>query len=90
MLNKADTVNVLKLVLSASSRDGHPLPEDVNVVGSDLFIRGPLQLHHAGEYICQASYRKHLASLQFTVEAKPKVILAGRKSYTMIAKAVVQ
>ncbi|KAI7800683.1 hypothetical protein IRJ41_009490 [Triplophysa rosa] len=56
-------------------KDGHPLPEDVSVVGDDLFIRGPLQLHHAGEYVCQASYRKHLATLQFTVEAKPKVLL---------------
>ncbi|KAA0701835.1 hypothetical protein E1301_Tti017675 [Triplophysa tibetana] len=56
-------------------KDSHPLPEDVSVIGSDLFIRGPLQLHHAGEYVCQASYRKHLATLQFTVEAKPKVLL---------------
>ncbi|XP_056613411.1 uncharacterized protein si:ch211-149e23.4 [Triplophysa dalaica] len=56
-------------------KDSHPLPEDVSVIGSDLFIRGPLQLHHAGNYVCQASYQKHLATLEFKVEAKPKVLL---------------
>ncbi|XP_051966227.1 uncharacterized protein LOC127631877 [Xyrauchen texanus] len=57
-------------------KDGQPLPEDVDVVGSDLFIKGPIEdLHHAGQYICQASYRKHLASLQMKIEVNPKVLL---------------
>lgn len=90
MLNAPDTVNLLKLCtfVFVSPRDSHPLPEDVSVIGSDLFIRGPLQMHHAGEYVCQASYRKHLATLQFTVEAKPKVLLPGINSFKMIAEVV--
>ncbi|XP_077065001.1 uncharacterized protein LOC143716366 isoform X1 [Siphateles boraxobius] len=58
------------------SREGQPLPEDVDVVGSDIFItRGPVELHLAGQYLCQASYRRHQVSLQFTIEVNPKVIL---------------
>ncbi|XP_016423829.1 uncharacterized protein LOC107752385 isoform X2 [Sinocyclocheilus rhinocerous] len=57
------------------SREGQPLPEDVDVVGSDLFIRGPIQLHLVGQYLCQASYRRHQASLQFTIKVNPKVLL---------------
>ncbi|XP_051534616.1 uncharacterized protein LOC127429544 [Myxocyprinus asiaticus] len=58
------------------TKDGQPLPEDVDVVGSDLFIKGPIEdLHHAGQYICQASYRRHLASLQMKIEVNPKVLL---------------
>ncbi|KAG1951364.1 poliovirus receptor [Pimephales promelas] len=57
------------------SREGLPLPEDVDVVGSDIFIRGPVELHLAGQYLCQASYRRHQASLQFTIKVNPKVIL---------------
>jgi len=47
------------------------------VVGSDIFIRGPVELHLAGQYLCQASYRRHQASLQFTIKVNPKVILPG-------------
>ncbi|XP_050985026.1 uncharacterized protein si:ch211-149e23.4 isoform X2 [Labeo rohita] len=57
------------------SREGQPLPEDVDVVGNDLFIRGPVELHHVGQYLCQASYRRHQVSLQFTIEINPKVLL---------------
>ncbi|XP_067307152.1 uncharacterized protein si:ch211-149e23.4 [Pseudorasbora parva] len=57
------------------SRVGQPLPEDVDVVNSDIFIRGPVDLHLAGQYLCQASYRRHQVSLQFTIEVNPKVIL---------------
>lgn len=47
------------------------------MVGNDLFIRGPVDVHHAGRYLCQASYRKHLVSLRFTIEVNPKVLLPG-------------
>ncbi|XP_026138439.1 uncharacterized protein LOC113115225 [Carassius auratus] len=57
------------------SREGQPLPEDVDVVGNDLFVRGPVELHLAGQYLCQASYRRHQVSLQFTIEVNPKILL---------------
>ncbi|XP_016124013.1 uncharacterized protein [Sinocyclocheilus grahami] len=57
------------------SREGQPLPEDVDVVGNNLFVRGPVDLHLAGQYLCQASYRRHQVSLQFTIEVNPKVLL---------------
>ncbi|XP_051719123.1 uncharacterized protein si:ch211-149e23.4 isoform X2 [Ctenopharyngodon idella] len=57
------------------SREGQPLPEDVDVVGRDIFLRGPVELHLAGQYLCQASYRRHQVSLQFTIEVNPKVLL---------------
>ncbi|KAK9961891.1 hypothetical protein ABG768_007289 [Culter alburnus] len=57
------------------SREGQPLPEDVDVVGNDIFLRGPVELHLSGQYLCQASYRRHQVSLQFTIEVNPKVIL---------------
>ncbi|KAF4103958.1 uncharacterized protein si:ch211-149e23.4 [Onychostoma macrolepis] len=57
------------------SREGQPLPEDVDVVGNNLFVRGPVELHLAGQYLCQASYRRHQVSLQFTIEVNPKVLL---------------
>ncbi|KAK2881259.1 hypothetical protein Q8A67_018527 [Cirrhinus molitorella] len=57
------------------SREGQPLPEDVDVVGNNLFIRGPVELHFAGQFLCQASYRRHQVSLQFTIEVNPKVLL---------------
>lgn len=47
------------------------------MVGNDLFIRGPVELHHVGQYLCQASYRRHQVSLQFTIEINPKVLLPG-------------
>ncbi|ROL49949.1 Nectin-1 [Anabarilius grahami] len=57
------------------SREGQPLPEDVDVVGRDIFLWGPVELHLAGQYLCQASYRRHQVSLQFTIEVNPKVLL---------------
>ncbi|XP_065137580.1 uncharacterized protein [Paramisgurnus dabryanus] len=56
-------------------KEDQPMPEDVRVVGSDLIIDGPLELQHAGQYLCQASYRTHSASLQFTLEVNSKVIM---------------
>ncbi|XP_051521923.1 uncharacterized protein si:ch211-149e23.4 isoform X1 [Myxocyprinus asiaticus] len=73
------SMNVLGIVPSykiSCTKEGQPLPEDVDVVGSDVFIKGPIEeQHHAGQYICQASYRRHLASLQMKIEVNPKVIL---------------
>lgn len=60
-----------------SSREGQPLPEDVDVVGSNIFLRGPVELHLAGQYLCQATYRRHQVSLGFTIEVNPKVLLPG-------------
>nr|XP_021328584.1 uncharacterized protein si:ch211-149e23.4 [Danio rerio] len=57
------------------SREDQPLPEDVDVVGNNIFIRRPVDVHLAGEYLCQASYRKHRVSLRFTIEVNPKVML---------------
>ncbi|XP_042595179.1 uncharacterized protein si:ch211-149e23.4 [Cyprinus carpio] len=57
------------------SREGQPLPEDVDLVGNKLLVRGPVELHLAGQYLCQASYRRHQVSLQFTIKVNPKVLL---------------
>lgn len=47
------------------------------MVGNDIFLRGPVELHLSGQYLCQASYHRHQVSLQFTIEVNPKVILPG-------------
>ncbi|XP_066518552.1 uncharacterized protein si:ch211-149e23.4 [Hoplias malabaricus] len=57
------------------SKDGEPMPKDVDVIGSDLLIKGPVNLNLSGQYLCQASYHKHRAFLQFNIEVKPRVIL---------------
>ncbi|XP_051521924.1 uncharacterized protein si:ch211-149e23.4 isoform X2 [Myxocyprinus asiaticus] len=81
------SMNVLGIVPSykiSCTKEGQPLPEDVDVVGSDVFIKGPIEeQHHAGQYICQASYRRHLASLQMKIEVNPKVILPAPPNITL-------
>lgn len=62
-------------------RDGKPLSEDVNVVVSDLMIKGPVGAIHTGQYQCQASYYRHTASLQFEIEVKPRVQVPGIRQY---------
>ncbi|XP_043115284.1 uncharacterized protein si:ch211-149e23.4 isoform X3 [Puntigrus tetrazona] len=64
-------------------REGKPLPEEMNVVGNNLFIRGPVELHFAGQYLCQASYRRHQVSLQFTIEVNPEVLLPAPPNITL-------
>ncbi|GAA6074636.1 uncharacterized protein si:ch211-149e23.4 [Tachysurus ichikawai] len=64
--------NVPKYIINCT-KDGKPLSEDVNVVVSDLMIKGPVGAIHAGQYQCQVSYYRHTASLQFEIEVKPRV-----------------
>ncbi|KAL6470882.1 hypothetical protein MHYP_G00195320 [Metynnis hypsauchen] len=57
------------------SKDGEPMPEDVEVIGSDILIKGPVGFNLSGHYQCQASYHKQTASLELNIEVKPRVLL---------------
>ncbi|XP_053729726.1 uncharacterized protein si:ch211-149e23.4 isoform X2 [Synchiropus splendidus] len=56
------------------TKDDDPLPPDVELSGSDLSVRGPVALRHAGVYRCVASYHRHKSALRFKVTVKPKVV----------------
>ncbi|KAM8854382.1 V-set and immunoglobulin domain-containing protein 10-like 2 isoform 3-T3 [Synchiropus picturatus] len=56
------------------TKDDEPLPPDVELSGSDLSVRGPVALRHAGVYQCVASYHRHKSALRFKVTVKPKVV----------------
>ncbi|XP_010891948.2 uncharacterized protein si:ch211-149e23.4 [Esox lucius] len=46
-------------------------PEDVLVTGSDLILPGPVELHHAGLYECQAYYYSHRATALLDIIVTP-------------------
>ncbi|KAL0973178.1 hypothetical protein UPYG_G00199960 [Umbra pygmaea] len=55
------------------SKGKQPLPEGVLVNGSALTLQGPVELHHAGLYECEASYYKHRASVLLDIMVTPRV-----------------
>lgn len=58
-------------------RDDKPLSENINVVGNDLVIKGPVETNHSGQYQCHASFYSHAASLRFKIEVKPRFQVSG-------------
>ncbi|KAF5893033.1 poliovirus receptor-like, partial [Clarias magur] len=67
------------------TKDGKPLSEDINVVVSDLIIKGPVETNHSGQYQCQASYYSHSASLRFEIEVKPRFKLPALLHMTLLS-----
>ncbi|XP_034024247.1 uncharacterized protein si:ch211-149e23.4 [Thalassophryne amazonica] len=64
------TGNVPHYTVTCTKDDG-PLPEGVEVFGSNLTVPGPADSQHAGLYECVASYHQHKAMLQFIITLKP-------------------
>ncbi|MEQ2243427.1 hypothetical protein ILYODFUR_007000 [Ilyodon furcidens] len=58
--------------------DDGPLPEDMELVGRNLTIRGLVKQHYAGLYECDCSYHHLKAKLQFnvTVRAQPPQLVS--------------
>ncbi|KAL7848561.1 hypothetical protein SRHO_G00201840 [Serrasalmus rhombeus] len=57
------------------TKDGEPMPKDVEVIGSDILIKGPVGFNLSGHYLCQASYHKQTANLELNIEVKPRILL---------------
>ncbi|XP_072547022.1 uncharacterized protein [Salminus brasiliensis] len=57
------------------TKEGGPMPNEVNVTGSDILIKGPVGFNLSGQYQCQASYYRHTAFLQLGIEVNPRVPL---------------
>ncbi|XP_036414897.1 uncharacterized protein si:ch211-149e23.4 [Colossoma macropomum] len=57
------------------TKDGEPMPKDVEVIGSNILIKGPVGFNLSGHYQCQASYHKQTAKLELNIEVKPRVLL---------------
>ncbi|KAK5868853.1 hypothetical protein PBY51_009830 [Eleginops maclovinus] len=55
-------------------KDDGPLPEGVEMVGSNLTVQGLVEHWHAGLYECCFSYRHVKATLKFNITVKPQVI----------------
>lgn len=64
--------------LVLSPREEQSLPEGVEVIGSVLTLQGPVELHHAGLYECEASYYSHRASVLLDITVNPHVKQPGR------------
>ncbi|KAM7412838.1 hypothetical protein PAMA_020292 [Pampus argenteus] len=58
--------NVPRYNIDCKKDDG-PLPEGVQLVGSNLTVQGPVVHQHAGLYECVTSYHHHKATLQFNI-----------------------
>lgn len=63
--------------LVLSPREEQSLPEGVEVIGSVLTLQGPVELHHAGLYECEASYYSHRASVLLDIAINPQVKQSG-------------
>ncbi|XP_034556382.1 uncharacterized protein si:ch211-149e23.4 isoform X2 [Notolabrus celidotus] len=55
-------------------KDDGPMPEDVEITGSNFTLQGPVGLQHAGLYECFLSYRHLQAVQKFNVTVKPRVL----------------
>ncbi|KAG9264872.1 hypothetical protein AMEX_G21209 [Astyanax mexicanus] len=64
--------NVPSYTINCTREDG-PMPKEVNVVDSDILIKGPVGFNISGQYRCQASYHRHSAVLQLQIEVNPRV-----------------
>ncbi|XP_049431658.1 uncharacterized protein si:ch211-149e23.4 isoform X1 [Epinephelus fuscoguttatus] len=67
------TGNVPRFNATCKKDDG-PLPEGVELVGSNLTVKGPVEHQHAGLYECAFSYRHLEAMLKLNVTVKPHVV----------------
>uniref|UniRef100_UPI0037E90F19 uncharacterized protein n=1 Tax=Semicossyphus pulcher TaxID=241346 RepID=UPI0037E90F19 len=67
------TGNVPRYNVSCTKDDG-PLPEGVEIIGSNLTLYGALGPQHAGLYECFFSYHHLEATLTFNLTVKPEVI----------------
>ncbi|XP_074535110.1 uncharacterized protein LOC141797538 [Halichoeres trimaculatus] len=67
------TGNVPRYNITCKKDDG-PLPEDVEITGSNLTLQAPVGLEHAGLYECSLSYLHLQATLKFNVTVKPHVL----------------
>nr|XP_023692822.1 uncharacterized protein LOC111856805 isoform X1 [Paramormyrops kingsleyae] len=67
------TGNVPRYQVNCIKEDG-PLSADMNVMGSSLQVMGPVGLHHAGKYKCQASYYNHKASVELEMQVAPREV----------------
>ncbi|XP_018614339.2 uncharacterized protein LOC108938328 isoform X1 [Scleropages formosus] len=63
--------NVPHYQVTCTKEDGS-LPKDMTVTGSSLWIGGPVELAHAGQYECQASYYQHKVSVQLEIQVIPE------------------
>ncbi|CAG6000724.1 unnamed protein product [Menidia menidia] len=52
-------------------KDDGALPEDVALVGESLTFGGPVELHHAGLYVCDISYQHLRTWVQLNVTVRP-------------------
>ncbi|XP_070685452.1 uncharacterized protein [Pempheris klunzingeri] len=66
------TGNVPRYNVTCKKDDG-PLPEGVELLGSSLTFRGPVEDQHAGLYECFFSYHHLQATLKFILAVKPSV-----------------
>ncbi|KAI4894049.1 hypothetical protein NFI96_024553 [Prochilodus magdalenae] len=57
------------------TKNGESMPKDVDVIGSNILIKGPIGFNLSGQYQCLASYHRHTAGLEFNIEVKQKVLL---------------
>ncbi|KAL4648536.1 hypothetical protein GN956_G6745 [Arapaima gigas] len=57
------------------TKEHGPLPTDTTVINGSLWIGGPVELHHAGQYECQASYYHHKVLVQLEVQVVPEELL---------------
>ncbi|MED6282914.1 hypothetical protein CHARACLAT_003332, partial [Characodon lateralis] len=71
------TGNVPRYSIICKKDDG-PLPQDMELVGRNLTIRGLVKQHYAGLYECDCSYHHLKATLQFnvTVRAQPPQLVS--------------
>ncbi|XP_048837408.1 uncharacterized protein si:ch211-149e23.4 isoform X2 [Brienomyrus brachyistius] len=67
------TGNVPRYQINCTKEDG-PLSTDMTVIGSFLQVMGPVGLHHAGKYECQASYYNHTVSVDLEMQVVPREV----------------
>ncbi|XP_029628979.1 uncharacterized protein LOC115206319 isoform X2 [Salmo trutta] len=65
------------------TKEEQSLPEGVEVIGSVLTLQGPVELHHAGLYECEASYYSHRASVLLDIAVNPQVKQSERRQITL-------
>eukprot|EP00063_Salmo_salar_P094963 XP_014069798.1 PREDICTED: uncharacterized protein LOC106612809 isoform X3 [Salmo salar] len=65
------------------TKEEQSLPEGVEVIGSVLTLQGPVELHHAGLYECEASYYSHRASVLLDIAINPQVKQSERRQITI-------
>ncbi|XP_024910603.1 uncharacterized protein LOC103378048 isoform X2 [Cynoglossus semilaevis] len=67
------TGNVPRYNVTCKKDDG-PLPVDVELIGSNLTVGGPVRQQHAGLYECVVSYYHLQVALQLNITVQPSVV----------------